>query len=752
MTPLSFLTDLTVVLVVSAGVTLLFHQLKLPFIFGYLLAGLLIGPHAPPFSLIQHVDSVHALAELGLLFLMFSLGLEIRLRRLREVGWTAGFATVLEVLLMTWLGYVAGRLMGWGHPASLFLGGTLSISSTTLISRILKEHKQWNAPHAKLILGILVMEDVLAVMMIAALSGLASAGTLEMGAVVLAGAKVGAFITGVLVFGRLVMPAVLDRLERVQSSELILAAVLGLCFGISALAISLGFSVALGAFLTGLVVSEWRGSQSLASLVHPFRDVFSPIFFVAVGMLIVPEDIWRMAGPILWLGLVVVLGKISSVAIGTFLSGAHPLTSFQVGCGLATIGEFSFVIAKLGVSSGMMPVESYTLVVAVSLGTSLVVSFLVPRNEGVAGWVRKIVPPSVYHSATLYHAWFQAIRWPSWRISWMKVIHDRLVPLLASTIGLIGVLWWFPYGERWISQTADQAWRLGLRVVLWVISGLALLFPLLTWASLVRAVGLDLRVPGSNFMFRAAQFIAVVLFSMVLLAAGSPFMAPWPLMMVVGGLLGGAGYLLWNSMSEVEEKIEERVREWFSSPGITEHTRQELIAAVQHRYPWTVEFQDVMLPWEWPHGVFSLGALKLNETTGTTVLAIFREHEEMVNPTLATMLAPADILLVVGERPQIQVAMKYLEKCGRHAAGLEAGADWGMDVILVQDDSSWKGQALQALLKEMGDTVKVMGSEADRWVVLGERAAIQKVKQTVEFKIAVAHDDEWLYRRVFDQR
>lgn len=784
MTSLAFLSDLSVVLVVSAVVTLVFHRLKLPLIFGYILAGVIIGPHTPV-SLVPQTESVHTLADLGLLFLMFSLGLEIRLKQLKDIGWTAGLATVLEVLLMTWVGYMAGRFLGWNHLASVFLGGTLSISSTMLITRILKESRQWETPHAKLILGILVMEDALAVVMIAALSGLVSANGLAWRDVMVAGLKVGGFMVGVLAIGRTVLPGILARLERTQSSELLLAAVLGMCFGISALGMSFGFSIALGAFLSGLILSDWKGSQPLALLIHPFRDFFAPLFFVAVGMLIPVGEVFRLAGPILVLAAVLSLGKISSVTLGTFLAGVKPAVAFQVGCGLATIGEFSFVIAKLGVTSRVMPPETYTLVVVVSLGTSLVVSALTTRTASLTARFRATWPSRGLKFLHLYHEWVQAIKWPSWRLTWVKVVQARFLPLLGSTAALVGVLTLFPYGEQWLAQWESGIGRTILRTVFWVASGLVLILPLLTWWEVIRAIGESLHLSANDFVIRAIQFIVTVFACMLLLVVGSPFVAPWPLLVVVGSVLGVAGYLLWNSMVQVEAKIEEHIREWFSSPGVSDRARQDLVAAVQHRYPWTVEFQDVMLSLEWPVGVFSLGSLKLMETTGTTVLAIFREKEELINPSPATPLTPGDVLLVVGERAQIRAAMQYLEGCVRQASAGTAppgpevpgalrvaplpGESWGMDVVWVGEDSAWKGRSLQALVKEIGEAVKVIGvlregvsqarttgnetmESGDRWVVVGELGNIERAKRVVETKQVVSHDDEWLYRRVFDQR
>lgn len=768
MTSLSFLGDLSVVLGVSAIVTLVFYRLGLPFIFGYILAGVLIGPYTPPFSLVSHVESVHTLADLGLVFLMFSLGLEIRLKQLKEVGWTAGFTTVLEVLLMIGVGYWSGRLLGWNDLASVFLGGTLAIGSTTLITRILVERKQWTSPHAKVILGILVMEDFLAVMMIAALSGLAAAGQLEMRAVVMSGAKVVGFVAGVVALGQIAVPAILSRLQKVPSSELLLSVVLGLCFGVTALGVKLGFSVALGAFLTGLIVNEWRGSQKLAELVHPFRDFFSPIFFVAVGMLIRPDEVINYAVPIGLLMVMLVVGKISAVTLGAWLAGIRPVVAFQVGCGLATIGEFSFVIATLGVSSGVMRPETYSMVVAVSLGTSLIVSYLMGHTEEVARTMKRALPPVMIRSVRLYHVWFQAIRWPSWRLSWVKVIQDRLMSLVGSTAVLVGFLWSFPLADQWVTNMLQGEWQWAGRSVLWIATGLAMVIPLLTWVETARVFGEAIHLSGGDFIVRALQFIVTVVGSLLLLVIGSPVLASWPLVIVVAGVVGVVGYLLWNSMSAVQEKIDLRIREWFSAPSVSERTRQELIQSVQERYPGTVEFEDVMVPLGWPSNVYMLDTLKLGETSGAMVMAVFRSEEELVNPDPSTKLSEGDILLMAGERKQIKSAMQYLDACARHTVKGAGPGQWGMDSLEISSTNAMTGKSLEELLKEAGGMVTVVGihrgeerkahppltemiAAGDRLIMLGDREAMIRLKQFVASQEVIGEDEAVIWR-AFEQR
>ena len=255
---ITFLQDLAVVMTVAGLVTVVFHRLKQPVVLGYILAGVIIGPHTPPFPLIEDEQTIHTLAELGVVFLMFSLGLEFNLRKLKRVGAAAFIAAFLEILLMVWVGYETGRLFGWGTMDSIFLGAILSISSTTIIVKALNELGKAKERFADLIFGILIVEDILAIVMIALLSGIAMTGSLRAGEVLLTFGRLGIFLVTALVVGVLAVPRLLGYLAKFKSHEMLLVAVLGLCFGSSLLAVKLGYSVALGAFIMGAVIAEAR--------------------------------------------------------------------------------------------------------------------------------------------------------------------------------------------------------------------------------------------------------------------------------------------------------------------------------------------------------------------------------------------------------------------------------------------------------------------------------------------------------------
>src|SRR5688572_11300929 len=285
----ALLQDLAVVMVVAGIVTVLFHRLKQPVVLGYILAGVIIGPHTPPFPLIKDEHTISTLSELGVIFLMFSLGLEFSFRKLRRVGVSALIAAALEILLMLWVGYEIGVFFGWKTMDSIFLGGILAISSTTIIVKALEELGLTKEKFAELIFGVLIFEDILGILIIAVLSGVAITGDVHVGDVLKATGKLSVFLVVALVVGLLVVPKLLGYVGRFRRNEMLLITVLGLCFAACVITLRLGYSVALGAFLMGAIIAEAREIGRIEELLEPIRDMFSAVFFVSIGLLINPK-------------------------------------------------------------------------------------------------------------------------------------------------------------------------------------------------------------------------------------------------------------------------------------------------------------------------------------------------------------------------------------------------------------------------------------------------------------------------------
>ncbi|POF87038.1 cation:proton antiporter [Pseudomonas putida] len=407
---ISFIQDLAVIMLVAGVVTIVFHRLKQPVVLGYIVAGFIIGPHTPPFGLIHDEDTIKTLAELGVIFLMFCLGLEFSLRKLFKVGATAFIAAFLEIVLMIWIGFEIGRWFGWNTMDSLFLGAILAISSTTIIVKALNDLKMKNERFAQLIFGVLIVEDILGIGIIALLSGIAVSGSVSSGEVFSTVGKLSLFMIVALVIGILLVPRLLAYVAKFESNEMLLITVLGLCFGFCLLVVKLEYSMVLGAFLIGAIMAESRQLLTIERLIEPVRDMFSAIFFVAIGLMIDPQVLVDYAWPIVVITFAVVLGKMLSCGMGAFIAGNDGRTSLRVGMGLSQIGEFSFIIAALGMTLQVTSDFLYPVAVAVSAITTLLTPYLIRAADPLSIKLGQIMPNRLSRVLSLYGEWLRSIQ------------------------------------------------------------------------------------------------------------------------------------------------------------------------------------------------------------------------------------------------------------------------------------------------------------------------------------------------------
>jgi CPA2 family monovalent cation:H+ antiporter-2 len=411
MQTLSFIQDLAVIMLAAGVVTVLFHLLRQPVVLGYIAAGVLIGPHTIGYqALVTDEQTIHTLAELGIVFLLFSLGLEFSLRHLRQVGATALVAALMGIVLMVWLGYEAGLAFGWNTMDALFLGAMLSISSTTITVKAIDELGLKREPFAHVVFAILIVEDVLAIAMIALLSGIAATGTVVTSEVLRTLAGLTVFLVASLVIGILAVPRLLDFVAKFHRDEMLLVGVLGLLFGFCLLVSWLGYSLALGAFVIGVIVAEARCLPRIEHLVAPVRDMFSAIFFVAVGLQLDPLALLDYAKPIAVVTALVVVGKILSRCAGAFVAGQTGRASLRIGMSLAQIGEFSFIIAALGATLKVTSGFLYPIAVAVSAITTLLTPYLIRVSDPLARRLRVLQPLGLRRILGLYTEWLQGLR------------------------------------------------------------------------------------------------------------------------------------------------------------------------------------------------------------------------------------------------------------------------------------------------------------------------------------------------------
>jgi monovalent cation:H+ antiporter-2, CPA2 family len=406
---IGFIRDLAIVMIVAGATTVLFQRLRQPVLLGYILAGVLIGPHTPG-VLVGDPRAIDDISNLGVVLLMFTLGLEFSVRKLREVGAGVLMVALIEVGVMFWIGTGLGEAMGWSSMDALFLGALISLSSTMVATRTLAEGGLQHLPFAQRVVGVLVAEDVLAIVILTLLSAMAIGGALGAGAAFAVVGHVGLFVVAGMILGLLLLPRLIDYVAGFGRDETLLVSALGVCFGASLFAAWLNFSVALGAFLAGAVVAEARNAHRVMRLVEPLRDMFAALFFVAIGLKIDPALLWEYALPALAIAAVVIVGKTLAVGMGMVAVGQDARASLRTGLSMAQIGEFSFVIAVLGASLGVVSEFIYPIAVAVSVVCMAASPYLVGRANGIVDGLRRVTPGAVRLLLSSYTGWLGSLK------------------------------------------------------------------------------------------------------------------------------------------------------------------------------------------------------------------------------------------------------------------------------------------------------------------------------------------------------
>jgi monovalent cation:H+ antiporter-2, CPA2 family len=671
---IALLQDLAVIMIIAGLVTILFHRFKQPVVLGYIIAGVIIGPYTPPFPLVKDREAIVTLSELGVILLMFSLGLEFSLRKLRQVGVAALIAAGLEILLMAWLGYQIGGLFGWGAMDRIFLGAMLSISSTTIIVNALSNLGKTKERFSQLIFGILIIEDILAIVMIALLSGIAMTGTLSVADVGETVGRLLIFFVAALVLGLLAVPRLLGYVARFKSNEMLLITVLGLCFGFALLAVKLGYSVALGAFMIGAVIGEAREIGRIETLIEPVRDMFSAIFFVTIGLMINPKTLAQYWLPIVVLTVVVVVGKVITCALGTFLAGNDTRTSLRVGMGLAQIGEFSFIIASLGLSLNVTSGFLYPIAVAVSVITTLLTPYLIKSSDGLIAWFDRVAPQRIVRATELYTRWTAELaaqrqpslaarlgrRW-SWQIA-LNVVLTGAVFVVAAFVGR--------RPPKWIaSLEIDEEW---MQAGLWLVAAVIALPIFVAIFRKLQAVGLliaETRVKDSGNSERTAAVRAIVAqgvsaaglaaLALYVLLLSSALLPSPRILLPLFALLALLTWVFWRTLIRLYAKAQVALAETFAQPS----------AAHSHETPRPMPLMlrdadlDVVAISEGFAAARKLiRELELRSRTGVSIIAIQRSGSNIINPLPDEELLPGDQVLLLGTKPQLEAAKEMLNK------------------------------------------------------------------------------------------
>ncbi len=386
------ISDLGTILIVAGCVTILFKWLKQPVILGYIVAGFITGPAVSFLPSVTDTANIKIWADIGVIFLLFAMGLEFSFRKLLNVGLSAFIATLTIVTGMMFLGYTAGNAMGFTHITSLFLGGMLSMSSTAIVFKAFNDMNLLQQKFTGIVLGVLVVEDLIGVIMLVVLSTLAASQHFEGTALLGSLLKLAGFLIFWSALGIYLLPTLMKKIRRLISDEILLIVSLGLCLLMVMIAVRAGFSSALGAFVMGSLLAETIESEKISRVVQPVKDLFAAIFFVSVGMMIDPSVIAGYIIPIIILTLLVLMGQSFFGTVGILLSGQPLKVAVQSGFSLTQVGEFSFIIASLGVSLNVTDSHLYPIIVAVSVITTFFTPYMIRLSEPAYNVIERHIP------------------------------------------------------------------------------------------------------------------------------------------------------------------------------------------------------------------------------------------------------------------------------------------------------------------------------------------------------------------------
>ncbi|MBI5463524.1 MAG: cation:proton antiporter [Ignavibacteriales bacterium] len=679
-----FLYANTIVLCVAAVTTVLFQRLRQPVVIGYIFAGLIVGPHVP-IPLVADPNIVTTLSELGVILLMFSLGLEFSLKKLMQVGSTSAIIAVLETSVMLWLGFMAGRLFGWTTLESIFAGAIIAISSTTIIAKVFDEQKV-TGKIREIVVGVLIVEDLIGIIFMALFTGIASGQGLGAGAMAMTIAKLVLFLGGLIGIGMLLIPRMMRVIRSIDRKETTLVASIGICFAVSLIAREFGYSVALGAFLAGSLIAEAGEEKYIEHLVEPVRDMFAAVFFVSVGMMIDPTIVVRYLPAIIVLTLIVIIGKSFGVAAGSFLTGNSMRVSVQTGRSMTQIGEFSFIIAGLGLTLNATGEFLYPIAVAVSAVTTLTTPLLIRSSGPLVNFIDRKLPKPLQTFGALYGSWIEEMRSRSEQRKTVGPVRHLLRRMLLDAAFLAAIIIGTSVGMdplveflRRFSGASDTVFRSAAiaaallaafpfcRGIVRMGEKLGIFFARMALPG-IKEKSVDLVAAPRRMFVVTLQLLSVLVVGIPLLALTQPFLPGITSASLLVTMLGALAVIFWRSAADLHGHVRagaEVVVAALKFPSresdLEDDNGNARLKQVHHLLPGLGDLVAVTLSGGCSVIGRTLADLNLRGLTGATVLAVIREKEGVVFPGANEPLQENDVLALSGTHEAVASAKELLQ-------------------------------------------------------------------------------------------
>ena len=659
------IADLALILICAGVMTLVAKKLKQPLVLGYIVAGFIAGPHFSLTPSVADAASVHVWSEIGVIFLLFALGLEFSFKKIMKAGGPAIITTLVIIFGMIVLGYLVGSAFGWSKMDALFLGGMICMSSTTIIYKAFEDLGLSKKRFAGLVMSVLILEDILAVVLMVVLSTVAVSSNFEGGELVRSIGKLAFFLVLWLVVGIYLIPLFLRKARELMNDETLLVVSLGLCFLMVVVAAKTGFSAAFGAFIMGSILAETLEAEHIEKLVKPVKDLFGAIFFVSVGMMVDPAMIAQYWLPILIVTLTVIVGQPFFATVGVLLSGQTLKTAVQSGTSLCQIGEFSFIIATLGVSLGVTSNFLYPIVVAVSVVTIFLTPYMIKLAEPAYGAINKALPQKVRAFLEDYSQASEpsATKDSAWRMYLGEIARMTIINgIVALAICIIGFSVLHPLAVEWI----PGIWA---NVVTAVVL-LALMSPFLRAVAVKKSRGSkvfdalwesDRANHAPLFASMVIRYAIAIGFTFYVLARLFHFSVI--LILLLAMVLGV--FMFFNKWTKRSYK---RLEQTFMTNLTSREKRAEYLGEKKPEYASRLLDKDLHLvsyciPPEVEWAGKELRELNFGQRYGVHVVSILRGKRRINIPKATDRLFPQDQIQVIGTDKDLEAFGTALEAC-----------------------------------------------------------------------------------------
>lgn len=676
----TLINDLALILICAGVMTLLFKKLKQPLVLGYVVAGFLASPHMPYTPSVMDTANIQTWADIGVIFLLFALGLEFSFKKIVKVGGAAIIAACTIIFCMILLGITVGTGFGWQRMDSIFLGGMIAMSSTTIIYKAFDDLGMRKKQFTGLVLSVLILEDILAIVLMVMLSTMAVRHNFEGSEMLESIGKLLFFLILWFVVGIYLIPELLKRCRKLMSEETLLIVSLGLCFGMVVMAARTGFSAAFGAFIMGSILAETVEAESIERLVKPVKDLFGAVFFVSVGMMVDPAMIVEYALPIIVITLAVILGQSLFGTLGVLLAGQPLKTAMQCGFSLTQIGEFAFIIASLGVSLHVTSDFLYPIVVAVSVITTFLTPYMIRFAEPASNFVDTHLPVKWKNFLLHYSSGSQTMNHES---LWKKLILALTrITIVYSIVSIAVVALAFRFLVPLFLEHIPGIWGRLLAAVVIIL----FISPFLRAIMIKKNHSAEFVTLWNDSRGNRAPLVATIVIR-ILIAVSFVMFVIAGLFKVSVGLLLGVAVLLVTMMILSRQLKKQSImieRKFFQNLRYRD-MRAEYMGEKKPEYAGRLLSRDLHLtdfevPGESAWAGKTLAELNFGKKYGIHVVSILRGRKRINIPGASVRLFPEDKIQVIGTDEELNQFSSEMEK----AAILETDVVEKSEMILRQ--------------------------------------------------------------------